>query len=330
MRHAAAVLLFLLASLLCAQVSDIPAAQAFAEEGLALIEAERYGDALQKFLLARDLDGENERIEGYITSLNRLITLENYQSDSESIDRFIEEREKTRDEKKEESEPVEGEVDFITQEQNKEKARLDRVVGLITLRFPFLNSSNGDPRVDNDLRQTGEVFQGFSYSLSYFPDIFNRTMGVEGGYGSFSMEVNDELNLYDEAYCGFVLRNYFNEQPGSYSLIGTHFNVGFFFQENVDAEERRLLNFFRSEVFLHDPLFYRFFKSPVLKNISVDGTFQITFFDETYLLAYGGGGTVKLGSRLDLTAKFLYRNLMVDNTPYPSWTTFMGIDYSFR
>ena len=330
MRYAPGFLFFFLTSLLYAQVSDLPEVQELVDQGLGRIEAGQYVEALRLFQQAEALDGENDTIKSYIVSLNRMITLDDYQADQESIDRFIEEREALKEEEQETPVEEEGNVDFITQEQNKEKAREERALGGITLRFPFLNSSNGDSSVDSDLRRAGEVFQGVSYGLSYFPNLLNRTIGVEGGSGSFSLVIDEQLIIYDEVMMGFVLRNYFNEQPGTYSLLGTHFNVGLLFKENVDAEMRSLQNFFRFEVFFRDPLFYRLLKSRPLRAVALDGTFQFTLLDDTYMLGYGGGLTLSMGSRLDFTGNFLFRNYMINDTAYPSWTVYAGAVYSFR
>jgi phosphoribosyl-ATP pyrophosphohydrolase len=323
-------LFFLTASFLFCQVSEIPAAQLLAEQGLNQLEKKEYEEALQSFLQAQDLDQENTLLESYITSLTRIVSLENIQADPQEIDRFLEEREEHRDEEQELDFEEDGEIDFITQEQYKEKARLDRSRGKVSLYYPLLNSSNGGSELDSNLRLDGDLLEGVSLDLVFYPDLFSRTIGLEGGYGSFSVEINDEVNVFDELGTGLILRNFFNEQPGIYSLIGTRLWGGVLFGENLSDDSRDVLSFYRFEVFFRDPFIYRFIKTEATKNIALKGKVSFSLLDDTYMLGYEGGASVRLGDRLDLIGKFIYRNYLEDDSFYPSWTCFMGMEYVFR
>lgn len=327
----AALLWLLIAfSLASAEISEIPEAQLLVDQALDSLDGEDYEQALTLFRKARELDGENGVIADYITSLSRIVSLENYQTDPQQIDAFIQQREAEKESLKANVPSDGGEMDFITREQNKEKARQERTRGELLLRFPLLNSSRGTGELDNDLRQTGGLFQGAGYNLSYFPELLNRTIGIEGGWESYSLYIGEELNLYDETFIGFFLRNYFNEQPGLYSLVGTHFAAGLRFGENLATEAMGFESFWRVEVFFRDPLLYRVVKRDIFKHVALEGIFRFALYDSTYLLGYGGGLSVDLGTRLSVKGNFLYRNYMVLDIPYPSWSAGMGLNYSFR
>ncbi len=327
----AAFLLFLLPlGLFSLTVSDNPEAQLLAEQALVLLENGNYGEALTLFRQAKDLDGENTLIDSYIASLNRIVTLEDFQADPANTDAFIESREEAKATPKAPVTDETGEVDFITREQNKEKARLERTLGEILITFPVLNSSRGNGTLDNDLRLTGEILQGVGYNFAYYPDLFNRTIGLEGGWETYSLYLENELNLFDEARAGIVLRNFFNEQPGFYSLIGTRISAGLQFGENRDTLARGFLSFWRFEAYFRDPLLYRIIKADPLKHAALEGRFRFSLLNDTYMVGYGGGVSVDLGTRLSARGSFLYRSYLDQNLPYPSWTANLGLNYSFR
>ncbi|MDC7222551.1 MAG: tetratricopeptide repeat protein [Spirochaetales bacterium] len=326
----ALVCFFLLSPLLFAQISSVPAAQLLAEQGLESLENKEYEEALQFFLQARELDENNELLESYIASLSRMVSLENFQADPEEIDRFVEEKEKAREEEEDETLYEEdGETDFITQEQNKEKARQDRTRGELSLSYPPINSSNGS-EVDSYLRQSDELLDGFGYQLTFYPEVFNRTIGLDASYGSYATEIEEEVNLFDEAGLGLELRNFFNEQPGSYSLLGTHLWGGFVLVENLSSDSRQLLPLFRFEAFFRDPTFYRLARNGFTRSLALKGKLQFTLLDDTYIIGYGGGLSINLGQKMDITTDFIYRNYLEDDSYYSSWTVFMGMDFIFR
>jgi hypothetical protein len=322
--------LLLVFSLSAAEISKIPEAQLLVDQALDSLDGERYEEALRLFREARDLDRENGTIADYIASLSRIVSLEDYRTDPEQIDAFIQERENGKASGDSTARAEGGEMDFITREQNKEKARQERSRGEILLGFPLLNSSRGTGELDNDLRLTGGLFQGTGYYLSYFPELLNRTIGVEGGWESYSLYLGEELNLYDETFIGFFLRNFFNEQPGFYSLVGTHFAAGLRFGENRAAETREFESFWRVEVFFRDPLLYRVVKRELFKHVALEGLFRFSLYSSTYLLGYGAGLSVDLGARLAVKGNLLYRNYMVKDLSNPSWSAGLGLSYSFR
>ncbi|MDC7221689.1 MAG: hypothetical protein PQJ59_17285 [Spirochaetales bacterium] len=331
MRLLLTVFFFSLSTLIFAQISSHPSAQLLVDQGLEELQEGEFEAALQHFLQARELDGENAIIESYITSLSRMVTLDALEADPEEIDRFIEEQEVYLD--REEEQIIvedEGEKDFITQEIIKEQARLDRSRGELFISYPLLNSSSGDGELDSNLRTEGNFLEGMNYNLSFYPEVFNRTIGIEGGFGSFSMEYDDVDMLYDELHLGITLRNYFNEKPGSYSLLGTHMQWGVVFEEDLSTDDRSLLSHFRFEAFINDPTLYRLIRNSVTQRVSFTGKLQFSLFDETYMLAYGGGLLVNAGNKLDFFSDFIYRNYLVDDVYYPSWTAFLGMQYLIR
>lgn len=318
---------FLATALLFSQ-SDTLLVKQYVDEGMAAIERGEYEQALHFFTLAQELDGENPTVNDNIESLIRIVSLEDYTSDKESIDAFLKERDNENRNSSQEEDIPEEDLGYIAREHNREQARQERSIVEATLFSPLVTSSTGTLGSEEAIEQE-DLLSSLGFEVSYFPDVFKRTIGLELDYSSYSIEVDDELILYNETKLGLAIRNYFNEQPGSYSFIGTNFSAGIILQENTSSLNQQLINFWQFDVFLHDPLFYRLIKSNITKNIAFEGDFKFSLLNDTYMLIYGGGLHISL-NKVKLIVDFHYRSLYEDDIFYPSWVASTGFLIPFR
>jgi hypothetical protein len=323
------VILFLIALLpLIADISQIPEAQLLIDQALQAYEEENYNQSLEIFRQASILDPENPHILSFLESLGRIVSLENYESDSQTIDSFIEKRSEEKKEIKETPENRENQ-DFITRENNKEIARQERPIGGMEFFFPLFYSSVGNWELDDSFKRNSDPFKGIGYSIEFFPDLFNRIIGIEGKYESYSLSINNTNYIYDDARFGVILKNYFNEQPGSYSLLGTKISVGMLFGENTDDYTRQMIPSWQLELFVRDPLLLRFFQNDFSRNLGFEGKFQFSLLETTYMLGYGAKLEFQMGDFL-LASQFKYRNLLDNDIMHSAWMLSAGVKYYFR
>lgn len=332
----AGIVFFFLSCLLSAQITQQPAASLFVDQGYAALEEGRYEDALALFQQASQEDRDNKKIEAIVSSLSRLVDLKDLESDSDTIDAFLAEREKTQAVEEKETMARENQ-DFITRQRKKELARLERPLGEIALHFPLIYSSRGNGETDNLLRVQGDPLKGLGYGFVFFPEIFNRIIGIESRYFSYPLylEKDPELSggegfIFDEARLGVVLKNYFNEEPGSYSLLGTKISTGLLFENNRTASRVRIVPSlsWQFELFVRDPVFYRWNRDVFFRNLAFEGRVQFSLVEDTYMLNYGVDGHFKLGN-IVLSSSFLYRNYLLNEEFYSSWMVSAGISVLF-